>query len=483
MNANLSAAATDELSSIVDSIRRAGRVPGVGLAIVSEGELVFASGYGYRDVTEQLAVNADTVYFIGSTTKAFTAALVGILVDEGQVEWDAPVQRYIPWFRLHDACVSPQVTLRDLLTMRTGLPRHDFLWLENPISRAELVRCLGYLPLSARFRERFQYNNLTVIAAAHVAEVVTGSTWEQLVQRHLLDPLGMSKSGFWSQHADATLSYHENVRRELKATRRFCIDVSAPCGGTLQSTVVDMASWLLFNLTGSSRRDQLVAPRVLSEIHSPQISTGGDASAPTPQASYAMGWFVDSYNGHARLSHGGYIHGTNSEVTLFPAQQLGIVSFANFGAPGLARLVNQHTFDVLMGLTPAQTLAEKLAQYEQRIADTQARVARVTRVAGTSPSHPLQAYVGLYTHLGYGSFEIQHADQQLLFRRHQLTLPLEHWHFDCWIARDMEMFVIHSPHALDRATCFVFETDAGGEVAAVRVQLEPAVASSRFRKQ
>jgi CubicO group peptidase (beta-lactamase class C family) len=475
-------ARVSELDARVESILQAARIPGAALAIVAGRETVHCRGYGYRDLQQKLPMTPATSYPIASTTKAMNATLLGTLVDEGKLAWDTPVQEYLPRFRLKDPAVSAQVTVRDLITMRTGLPRHDWLWLCNSIGRAELVERLRHLEPSAAFRERFQYNNLSVTAAGHVAEVITGSSWEHLVQQRVFTPLGMKHSVLTEDACEqATASYRENARRELIESTRFTAEVTAPSGGAIHSTIEDMALWVSFNLCNAD--PSLLEPRTLAEIHSPQMATRGDPAAPTTDAIYALGWFVDRYNGCARLSHSGALHDVNSDVMLLPAYGLGLVSFTNFGGPGLARLVNEHASDLIRGCMPVQTLDEKLALYEARFAESKRRSAVLSRVSGTSPSHPLEQYAGIYAHPAYGDFEVECSGQELCLRRHRLVLRLEHWHYDAWIAQDADLFPLHLPHAFDRASRLLFEADADGRIDRLLLPLEPALPPIRFRQR
>jgi CubicO group peptidase (beta-lactamase class C family) len=474
----------DKLDAIIEPMLSAARIPGAAIAVVAGGKTVFAKGYGYRDLEAKLPVTPDTVYPIASTTKGINATLLGMLVDEGRLAWDTPVQNYLPRFRIGDALMSSQITVRDLLLMRTGLPRHDWIRIENPISRAELVDQLQYLELSAGFRERFQYNNLTMTTAGHIAEIVTGQSWEDLVQQRILAPLGMSNTGFTVPTTDdVSLSYHENGRRELILTKRLLGDVIAPAGGSIHSTVLDMARWMLLNLHGGKATDrQLITRQTLAEIHSPQLVTSTDQGAPTPNATYGLGWFVDTYHGRVRVSHGGDLHDVNSNVMLFPEEGIGIVSFINFGRPQVTSLINEYAFDMIMDLKPAQTLEETLARYEKRIEDTRQRVASARRIENTAPSHSLNDYAGVYWNPGYGKIEIHRRAQELIFQRNDLILPLQHWHYDAWVAKDNDIFAIDYPHAFDRASRILFETSADGEIVAVSIQLEIAVGPIRFEK-
>jgi CubicO group peptidase (beta-lactamase class C family) len=475
----------EKLDTIVEPMLLAARIPGAAIAIVADDRMVFAKGYGYRDLQAQLPVDSETVYPIASTTKAINATLIGMLVDEGKLAWDVPVQRYLPRFRLHDQRISAQVTLRDLLVMRTGLPRHDWLWQEHPITRADLVERLKFLELSCGFREKFQYCNLTATTAGHVAEIVTGEPWDALVRSRILMPLGMDRTGFASPDTgNVSLSYHENSLRQMRLSKRLEGDVTAPSGGSIHSTVADIARWMLFNLSGGKVEGrQLIQPDTLSEIQSPQAVARTDPSCPTPNAAYGMGWFIDTYNHHPRLTHGGYIHDFNSEVTLFPEDGIGIASFTNFGFPTFARLINQHVFDGVMGFKPLESVADKLARYERHVEATRQRTASVRRTADAPPSHPLNDYSGEYDHPGYGTVRIEPYGGGLMLKRGNLEIPLEHWHYEAWIAKDPQGFFINMSHPFDRSNRLLFDVDVEGEVAGLSIRFEPTVKAIRFEKR
>lgn len=475
----------EKLDEIVAPILRAARVPGAAIAVVCEGETVFAQGYGYCEVEQRTRVTPATRYPIGSTSKAFNATLLGTLVDDGQLAWDAPLRDYLPGFRLRDPLISGLVSTRDLVTMRTGLPRHDFVWTRSPITRSELVSSLRYLELCAGFREKFQYNNLTVTAAGHVAEVITGKSWERLIQERILEPLEMTDTGFgFPTDNRVTRSYHENSPRELVLNRRFATEVIAPAGGSIHSNVLDMAHWMAFNLThGQVQGRPVIQPQTLAEIHSPQIPARSDPSSPSPNACYALGWFIDTYRGATRIGHGGYIHDVGTDVSLHPDDGIGIVAFVNFGSVGLTRILTQHVFDLIKGFELGNGAEVKRADYERRVEEMRLRNATVRRIDNTSPSHTLSDYEGEYREPAYGSIAIHRTEQGLTFQRGDLLLPLEHWHYDSWVATESDLFLIIIPHAFDRTSRLLFETDADGKIAAISIGLEPAVAPIRFLKQ
>jgi CubicO group peptidase (beta-lactamase class C family) len=478
----------DKLDALIERILRIARIPGAAIAVCSGRGVVFAKGYGCRDLAARLPVTPDTIYPIASTTKAMTATLIGMLVDDGLLDWDTPVRNYLPRFQLRDPVASMQTTLRDLFAMRVGLPRHDWVWEGYPVKRSQLIERLQYLEFSAAFRERFQYNNMLITVAGHIAEAVTARSWESLVQERLFNLLGMGSTGFGLPTVgNVTSSYHEDRHNKLILTRRLMTDVTGPSGGSIHSTVEDMSRWASFNLLGGEAAGRFcIKPKTLSQVHSPQIIVGSDATAPTPTAAYAMGWFIDTYNGHARVAHGGYLHDVSSDVALFPEDEMGIVSFTNFGCPLSARLINQHVFDVINELEPAQTLEDQLAQYQAKINVVRERHSKAIRIDNAPASHPLKDYAGVYSHPGYGDVEIKLNADELILQRHShdsLILPLEHWHYDTWVAKENDVFLLHEPNPFDASNRLLFGTDVDGKISTLVIRLEPAVEPIVFEKQ
>jgi len=460
-------------------------VPGAALAIVSGGELVFAEGFGFRDLEAQRPMTPDSLFAIGSTTKAMTVTLLGMLVDEGRLDWDRPLRRYLPDFRLSDATISERLTPRDLVTHRSGLPRHDLLWYNNNEgTRAEMVERLAYLELSADLRQRFQYNNLMFMTAGHLAAQLTGVSWEQALRERLFAPLGMVRSNLSvadsQKDDDFAQPYRENDEQRLDRIPFRNIDLVGPAG-SVNSSVNEMARWLLFNLNGGRVGDrQLIKPATLADIHSPHMTTGETPERPEiSQATYGMGWGIDTYRGHRRVAHGGGIDGFTTSVMLFPDDGLGLVSFNN-GQSDISSLMNRHAADRMLGLEPIGWLGEALEQRKQAIAEREQakQKKQATRVAGTAPSHSLSDYVGSYHHPGYGALEIAAAgenDLQLTFNG--IVAPLGHWHYDVWNGAETEGDPTFENGKL------LFRGDVDGNIAAVEASLEPRVSPIVFHKR
>jgi CubicO group peptidase (beta-lactamase class C family) len=282
------------LDSFVEQVMRDWKVPGLALAVVKDGQIVYAKGYGYRDVKNGLKVTPDTLFAIGSCSKAFTAAAIGILVDEGKLEWDKPVRSYLPDFTLWDEYATAHLTVRDLITHQSGLPRHDLMWYGSPLSGQELFERLRYLEPSKPLHAKFQYNNLMFMTAGVLIGKVSGGTWEEFVQRRLLDPLGMKTTRLsvrdLAQTADASLPYNE-TNGEIKVIPYRNIDAIGPAG-SINSSVNEMSHWLVAQLDkGKYNGKQLISEASLRENHTPQIVSGGELRYEEQfYSSYGMGW-------------------------------------------------------------------------------------------------------------------------------------------------------------------------------------------------
>ncbi|HSQ34383.1 MAG TPA: serine hydrolase domain-containing protein, partial [Candidatus Binatia bacterium] len=309
-------------------------VPGVAVAIVVDNEVVLAKGYGYRDLEKKIPMTADTILAIGSSSKAFTTFAMGTLVDRGSMEWDVPLRRYIPWFTLTDAGTSERITPRDLVTHRSGLPRHDLVWYNNyGASREEFVRRLAFLQPTADLREKFQYNNLMFLTAGFLVEILTGEKWEDSIRRLVLEPLGMKRSNFSvldsQKDVDFAFPYNENNGVLERIPFRDITNVGP--AGAINSSVNDMSRWLLVHLnSGTLDGKPMIQPQTLEDMHLAHMPTG---QTPTlvelSPASYGMGWFVDTYRGHGRVHHGGSIDGFSAMISMFPADGVGFVVLSN----------------------------------------------------------------------------------------------------------------------------------------------------------
>lgn len=476
--------ALGDFADFVEDARVAWEVPGLAVAVVADGEVIFAQGFGHRNVEEELPVTPDTLFAIGSCTKAFTTFLLATLVDEGKLEWDQPVKSYLPGFQLYDETTTDLITPRDLVTHRSGLPRHDLLWYNNQsLPRGELVARLAHLPPTATLRQKYQYNNLMYLTAGHLAEVLTGKRWEENVRERIFEPLGMSRSVFtiaaMQADPDHALPYEEREDEVVRVPFRP-IDNMGPAG-SIDSSVSEMARWVTLHLAGGRFEGRrLVSEALVSDLHAPQMPTGASPDHPEiTAASYASGWVADVYRGHPRVAHGGAIDGFIALVTLFPRDGIGIVALANHGGTPLPGLVTRHAADRLLDREPIDWNRDALARRAKgEEAEKEAEERKeVVRRPGTRPAHPLEEYAGRYQHPGYGPLEVVLAGDRLTLSYNAIDVPLEHWHYEVFSgAEGAEDPVFENMK-------FRFETGVRGYVAAVAAPFEPALGEIVFQRQ
>ena len=459
------------------------RVSGAALAVVRGGEVVFAKGFGQRDVEGELPMTADTLFAIGSTTKAFTTTVLGMLVDEGLAEWDKPVREYIPEFRLYDPVTTELITPRDLVTHRSGLPRHDLVWYNNTQStRQEIVGRLAYLEPSQPLRAKFQYNNLMYLTAGYLVERLTGGTWEEAVRTRLLEPLGMTRTNFSvhdsQEDDDFAQPYRENDEDELERIPFRVVDLAGPAG-SINSSVNEMSRWVLFNLgRGKVGEQRLINTSTLVDIQSPHMTTGQTPERPEiSQSTYGMGWSIDTYRGHRRVSHGGGIDGFVTSVMLFPNDDLGLVSFTNIASP-LPSILSRHAADRVLDLDSIDWNGEALERRDkgEQAQEEAEKKKEATRVADTGPSHPLADYAGNYHHPGYGELEVTLEGVTLGIIYNNIATPLDHWHYDVFNGAETD------GDSTFENTKLLFRGDVDGNIAAVESRLEMRVEPIVFRK-
>ncbi|MCP3905774.1 MAG: serine hydrolase [Planctomycetes bacterium] len=343
----------DRLAAELDAQRERLHVPGLSVAIVRDDTVVMARGFGERDLQRDLPATADTIYAVGSTTKAFTAALVAMLVDDGTMTWDDPVRTHLPTLAFKDPATTEHATLRDLLAHRTGLMGMDLLWLSGEATWEDMLAAVARAEPTAPLRERFQNNNVMYVAAGRAAAAAAGTTWEQLIEERLFRPLGMS-------HTTTSI---DEVRDEVHLARGYAFSdedatwkvqplhsiANAAPAAAINSNVLDMAKWIRLLLReGRQGDDVLISTERLKEMWTSQIEVTGDVGA-------GMGWMLSTINGRRLVSHHGGFGGYSACVALLPEEGLGCVLLANARATTLPALATSIVFDHLLDAEPAET--------------------------------------------------------------------------------------------------------------------------------
>lgn len=467
------------LDQFVETLRADWKVPGVAIAIVKGEEVIYAKGFGQRNVAQNLPATADTLFAIGSCSKAFTATALAMLAEEGKLDWDKPLRTYLPTFKMWDHYVTEHMTPRDLVTHRSGLPRHDLLWYGAPFTRRQMFDRLRYLEPSRGFREAYQYQNLMFMTAGVLVEEVSGKPWEEFIRERFFAPLQMSGSNTSvrdsQKAADFALPYVE-VKEQVTWTPFRNIDAIGPAG-SINSSVREMANWLIAQLNGGKfKGTQVIPERALAETHKPHtiVSTTlryDELFYPM----YALGWAVTSYRGHLMLTHSGGIDGFTAHVSLLPKDKLGIVILTNKGGTRLTGILAYNAYDRLLGLEPVpwnQRNKDEVAR-EREEREKREKEADKDRKPNTQPSHALADYVGEFEHPGYGVLTIWENSGKLNATFNGLTASLRHYHFDVFEAEE---------GALGR-TKFLFGLNGKGDIERVSVPLQSGVSDIVFTRK
>jgi CubicO group peptidase (beta-lactamase class C family) len=430
-----------DFDQYVEKAMKEWEVPGLAIAVVKDDKIVYAKGYGLRELGGTAAVNEHTLFAIGSSSKAFTAATVAMLVDDGKVKWDDPVTKYLPSFQLFDPYSTRELTVRDLLTHRSGLERGDLLWYASPYDRNEVLRRVRFLKPSWSVRSRFGYQNIMFLAAGQIRPAVTGKEWDDIVRERIFVPLGMNESSTSIRKfagVDNVATPHSKIDDKLQKIAWRNIDNIGPAG-SINSNVIDMAQWLRMNLGGGMYENKKVlSAAVVNEMQTPQtvIRIEGNNERLYPEAhfrNYGLGWFLSDYRGRKLVEHGGAIDGMRSEVAMLPAEKLGVVILTNRHGSVLPHVLAYRVFDDYLGVAKRDWSAEILKKFKvlEDLAKAAEKKTEDERVKGTSPSLALEKYAGTYQNEMYGETKFVLRDGKLTSEfGPNFNGELEHWHYD-----------------------------------------------------
>ncbi|MEJ2207197.1 MAG: serine hydrolase [Gemmatimonadota bacterium] len=441
------------IDDYIESVREGFEVPGLSVAIVKDGQVVMAKGYGVRSLGQNDPVDAETLFGIASNTKVVTATSLGILVSEGKLEWDAPVVRYLPAFQMYDAWVTRQITVRDLLVHRSGLGlgAGDLMfWPPTTFTRKELVERLRYIPPATSFRSAYAYDNVLYAVAGEVIAAVSGQSWEQFVRTHILGPVGMTGSDV--RLSDPTVapnaaSTHARVEGRVRHVAPYLGDVVNPAGGIF-SNAEDMAKWVLVQLdSGRTASGERVYPAAVTrEVWRPvtPVPFGDPPPELAPQKRYfnfyALGLGVGDYRGERLLTHTGGLPGYLSRVAMLPERRLGVVVLTNQESGAAFNAITYRILDHYMGAPEHDWLGAYAAVQERneaRIAEIEARTA-AQRDEMSTPSLELSGYAGTYRDAWYGDIHIALEDDGLVIdfsRTASLVGDMVHWQHDTFLVR------------------------------------------------
>ena len=439
-----------DLDRFVEEARKEWGVVGLAVAVVKDGQVVYAEGFGERKLGGGESVDEETLFAIGSNTKAFTAAAIGILVDEKKMAWDDRVIRHLPWFALFDPYVTREITVRDLLSHRSGLGRRgDFNWYATDFGREEIVRRVRFLEPDSSFRSEAGYQNTMFLAAGEVLEEVSGESWDDFLAGRILRPIGMSRSRTSVRELEGLANVaqpHEKIEGKVIAVAHRNIDNVAPAGSIL-SSASDMTRWMLLMLgEGELDGKRILSKESAAEVFKPNIIYPMSAESKelfpsTHFSTYGLGWGLRDYRGRFVATHSGGIDGMLSQVLLAPEEELGVVVLTNTSPAGsLAHAaVTYHILDACLGAEGEidwRARFRELGAKQEKAQEEQEKKRDESRATGTSSSLGLEGYAGTYENEMYGKLLVSLEEGRLVLRRQTAWVgDLEHWHYDTFLVR------------------------------------------------
>lgn len=430
------------------------QVPGVAVAIVKDRKVVLAKGYGVRKLGEPAKVDEHTLFGIGSNTKAFTTAALAKMVDEGKIRWDDRVVDRLPGFQMYDPYVTHEMTIRDLLTHRSGmgLGEGDLLFFPpSDFTSAQIIEKLRYMKPTTSFRSTYAYDNLLYIAAGEIIQAVTGKSWANTIRDRIFKMVDMNDSNVSVTEFTPATNFatpHAIVEGKLTPIRPARIDNTAPAGA-INSSAADMAQWIIVQLNGGIlnktnyrlfrevQRNEMWSPQTILPVSEPAPEL---AAARTNFAAYGLGWVLQEYRGRKYVGHTGGTAGYVSQVALIPEMGLGVVVLTNQEASGVFSAISRRILDRYMGVDDydwTTAIATVVERQRARAAEVEKK-AEAARPANSKPSLPLEKYAGAYADAWYGAIGITFEDGKLVMRfthNPALTGDLEHWQYDTFKVR------------------------------------------------
>ncbi len=478
-----------DLNAYVEKAMRDWKVPGLAIGIVKNDSLIFAKGYGVREIGKEAQVDQQTLFAVASNTKAFTAALLGMLVDEDKLGWDDRVTDYLREFQMYDPFITREINIRDLLTHRSGLPTFggDHLWIGNALSREEIIARIRHLKPNAQFRTKFQYQNLMFLVAGQIIPEITGVSWDVTIKERIFTPLGMVESNTSIRdlkNKENVATPHEIVRGKLIPVEYDNLDNLAPAGA-INSNVMEMAQWMRLNLNdGVYKGEQILSPQVMREMHTIQmpitISADREKMLGTHFLGYGLGWSISDYKGHKIISHGGGLSGMISLQTMIPEENLGVIILTNLAPHSLTRALTYRILDALLG-EPERDWSVAYLERRKESKEKQKKVKKelqTKRVKGTKPTLKLKDYTGKYSDQLSGEAEVRLESRKLVFDynpRH--TGDLVHWHYNTF------RVTWRNPiYDMPEKAFLTFYLNEEGEVAELKVTFYDPIYFKRIQK-
>ena len=460
------------------------KAPSFAVAIVEGKDIIYAKGFGYSNYEKKTPADANTLYAIGSSSKAFTSAVLGQLQEEEELSLEESPIKYIPELKFFNDEMNNNINIKDLMSHRTGLPRHDFSWYLSPTHNKDslLLRVEHHEPFTG-LREQWYYNNFMFLAQGVIAERITGKSWEENIGDRFFEPLGMTRSntsiGELGKSTNAAIGYELTKEDMINKVEYYDIAGMSPAGG-INSSVNEMSNWLITWINkGTFKGTQILPESYIDEaISSQMVVSGGlpdEEFSDMHLSTYGYAWFLSSYRGHYRVEHGGNIDGFSANVAFFPSDSIGVVVLTNQDGSAVPNLVRNTVADRMLK-TQKTDWAERFAEQKLKAKKAEEEAKSVTtssKIENTKPSHILQEYSGKYSHPGYGEFNITNKHDSLFANFKLKKLYLKHVHYDVFEPFEVTNTGIDTTDSWSLR--LNFDTNNSGEISSAKMKLEGAI--------
>ncbi len=418
-------------------------IPGLSIGIVRNDSIIFSKGYGNLKIHNERKVDVNTIFGIGSISKSFTALTLGILVDEGKIDWDDRVKKYLPYFELYAPYVTDNFTIRDLLTHRSGLKdvSGGTLWYHSDYSREEIIKRLKYLEPVSTYREKPAYQNVMYVVASEIVKTVVGTSWDEFLRTRVFDELKMTNSTSLSTEREANSNLAQphiwNEDYEKSAIIQEKGDNLAP-GGFIYSSAIEMSNYMRLMLNnGVFENDTIVSPAVIGEIFKPQIIYPIGSPFNNEFSSYGFGWWLTPVNGHKVIEHSGGIDGMAAQLIMVKDMNLGFVILTNASKEPATYVLRALLLKEILkdeDNIPDDFYSRVKEWRENRIKEKKESSKNLLKPENTKPSLAISAYSGKYTDKMYGNILINKSNEgelEISFSHTKVFRgKLKHWHFD-----------------------------------------------------
>ena len=468
------------LDSELEKVLKKLEEPGFSVAIVENDQILYSKGFGYRDYENKIKVDSNTLFAIGSATKSFTSSLLGVLREDEKLDFeDSPID-YINELRFYNSQMNDVISIRDMMSHRTGLPRHDASWYFFPtFSKDSLVSRVKHHKPFTSVRNQWWYNNFMFMLQGVVAERITNKTWSENIKEMIFDPLGMTRSNTSIAELENSENAAFGYSQDFKKMDYYKIAGMGPAG-SINSSVNEMSKWLITWINkGEYKGKKILPPNYTEEAISSQsvvVANLPDEDNPGLHlTNYGYGWFLSSYKGHYRVEHGGNIDGFSTSAAFYPSDKVGIIVLSNQNASNTPSIVRNIISDRMLDVKKTDWLKyhfDKLKEAEliQKELDENEDS---NKIKGTNPSRSMNEYQGEYTNLGYGTFDISMKNDSLFMKIPNKTFWLSHHHYDTFLPYELKNGKVNLE---DESVIFItFSADQLGEIKKLSTGLEPAI--------